>query len=92
MLNYFSASVDVNQSDQEVLSALIAEQDNEDATSLPLDHQAAILIRQRDGTKAAYLLKDCVVGPWNMAMSGRADPVKLSIKMRFSDFQPAPTF
>lgn len=92
VLNYFSASIDMNQTDEEPMNAIIADQENEDAANLPLDRQAAVLIRHRDGTKAAYLLKDCVIGPWNTAMSGRADPYKLTLKLRFVDWTPAPTF
>jgi hypothetical protein len=92
VLNYYQATFDVNQNDQTVMNALIADQDNEDAGALPLPKSAAILIRQRDGQKAAYVMTgDLMLGPWSKNMSGRPDPVKLNCKMRFTKFSAAPT-
>lgn len=87
--NYYSASADVLQNDQEVMKALIADQENEDASALPLSKSAAVVVRMRDGTRAAFILRGVVLGPFSETMSGRSDGVKLSIKFRFTSYTQA---
>lgn len=86
--NYFSATVDCFQTDQEVLEAYMEAQDNDDANGLPKKQTAAIQINHRDGTRAAYLLSEVKVGPFKMTNSGRADAVMLNLKLRFRFMKP----
>lgn len=90
--NSFSASVDMYQSDQEFMQALMDAQSANDAQGLPLKQTAAIQIRHRDGTKATYLLKECCVGPWGTTMSGRTEAVMMNIKLRFAEYSPVQSF
>jgi hypothetical protein len=89
--NYYSATVDIFQNDQELMTALIAAQDEDDASNLPLSQAAAIQIRQRDGRRAVYLLEEAKFGPWDMNQGGRAEAVMLTLKLRFRYYKPAPS-
>lgn len=84
--NYYSGSVDIYQADQTLMLALIDAQGTDDAAASPLAQRASVRIRQRDGTRAAYKLSNCRFGPWTMAQTGRADPVMLTMKFRFTNF------
>lgn len=89
--NFYSATVDVNQNDQEVLEAILKAQDEDDAANLPLKQVAGIQIEHRDGTRAAYILTGVKAGPFKMTMSGRSEAVKLNLKMRFQNFKKVPS-
>lgn len=86
--NYFKCSMDVFQNSQEVMNALIAAQDADDAAGFPLPQTCAIEIQQRDGTRAAYLLSECKFGPWKTNMSSRDDAVMLNVAVRFRFWKP----
>lgn len=90
--NYYEGNVDVYQSDQEIMDALMEAQDNADAAGIPLKQTASILIEQRNGTKAAYMLKECVFGPWKTGMTSRQDAVMIGIKIRFRFFKKVKAF
>jgi hypothetical protein len=89
--NYYSTSVDMYQTDQEVMQAIMDAQDVDDANGLPLKQTCAIQINHRDGTKAAYILQECKFGPFKESQGGRADAVMLNLKIRFRYFKPVPT-
>lgn len=89
--NYYTASVDVFQTDQEVLQAYMAAQDADDNNQLPLKQTCAIQINHRDGTRAAYLLTECKVGPFKETNGSRSDAVMLNLKIRFRFFKPVPS-
>jgi len=84
--NYYSGSVDIYQADQVLMRAMMDAQQTDDAAATPLEQRASVRIRQRDGTRAAYKLSNCRFGPWTMAQSGRADPVMLTMKFRFTNY------
>jgi len=86
--NYFSASVDIYQSDELVMQALMDQQDNDDAAAAPFVQTASIRIRHRDGTKAAYILQDVKFGPWSTSVGGRTEANMLSLKLRFTQYKP----
>lgn len=90
--NSFGGSVDVYQSDQEVMDALIDDQTVRDASGLPLSWNGAVQIRHRNGTKANYLLQEVCVGPWGETMSGRPDAVMLNLKFRFTKWKKVQSF
>ena len=90
--NFYSASVDVFQTDQEVMQAIIDAQTTDDVAGLPLKQTASIQIRHRDGTKAAYLLKEVKAGPFTTAMTSRQDAVMVTLKLRFRYFAPVQSF
>jgi len=89
--NFYRATVDIFLADQEVMQAIIDAQVPDDASTLPLKQTGAIQIRHRDGTKAAYLLKEMKAGPFTKNQGGRTDPVMLTLKMRFRYFSPVQT-
>jgi hypothetical protein len=89
--NYFTASVDIFQTDQAVMEAYIASITADDANQLPLKQTMAIQINHRDGTRAAYLLQECKIGPFKMTNSSRQEAVMLNLKIRFRDFKKVPT-
>lgn len=89
--NYYSASVDIYQADQTFMDAYIAAQAKDDASVLPLKQSAAIMIKHRDGTRAAYLLQEAKFGPTKTTQSGRADAVMLNVKVRFRYYRKVPT-
>lgn len=89
--NSYTATLDVFQTDQEVMQAYIAAQDADDTNQLPLKQTCAIQITHRDGTRAAYILQECKVGPLKESMSGRADAVMLNVKVRFRYFKQVPS-
>lgn len=90
--NYYDASLECYQSDQEILTALMASQETADNAGLPLKQTAAILIEHKDGTKAAYMLTECVFGPWDTGSSDRTSAVMISLKIRFRFFKKAQAF
>ncbi len=85
--NFYDASVDIFQSDQEVMDALIAAQQTADDAGLPLKQTASLLIEHRNGTKAAYMMLGCCFGPWKTNGSNRTDAVMLNLKMRFTKWK-----
>ena len=89
--NYYEGEVDIFQSDQEAMTMFIDWQTNEDAVALPLAQQAAVRIQHRDGTRASYRLLNAKFGPWTEDMSGRPDPVMMTIKFRFTEWKPVQT-
>lgn len=89
--NYFSATCDVFQTDQEVLERYMEANAADDAVQLPLKQNGAVQIEHRDGTRAAYLLVGMKVGPFKMSNSGRADAVMLNLKLRFQDMKRIPS-
>lgn len=90
--NYYSASVDIYQSDQVVMQSIIDAQATDDLNDLPLNQTAMITIRHRDGTKAAYKMTGVKAGPFGVSQTGRSDAVMLNVKMRFRYWDPMPTF
>src|SRR5688572_17462781 len=66
--NYYSATVDVFQTDQEVVEAYMEAQSADDNNLLPLKQTAAVQITQRDGVRAAYVLQNVKAGPMKMTM------------------------
>lgn len=92
VINFYSASVELYSLDQAVMNSIIAAQDQDDSEAAALKQTAAIQIHHRDGTKAAYLMKGVKAGPWSQAMSGRPDPVMLTLKMRFTTWQTVQAF
>ena len=89
--NYYTASVDVYQTDQEVVEAYMAAQDADDNNLLPKKQTGAIQINHRDGTRAAYLLQEMKVGPMKLTNSSRSDAVMLNLKMRFRFYKRIPS-
>lgn len=81
--NYYRGSVDIFQADQEVMNAIIAAQDTDDANQFPLKQNFAVLIKQVGGVSAAYLCQEAKVGPWKKTMSSRQEVVMLGLKFRF---------
>lgn len=88
--NFYSISLDVYQTDQEVMQAILDAQDVDDANGLPLKQTCAIQINHRDGTKAAYILQEAKFGAFKMSQSGRADAVMLNWKLRFRFIKKVP--
>jgi len=86
--NFFSATVDIFQSDQEFMEAYMAAQAEDDAANLPKKQTAAIQIKHRDGTRAAYLLQEVKAGPIKVSNSSRQEAVMLNLKLRFRYWKP----
>ena len=86
--NYYTANVDIFQTDQSVMDKIIDAQNQDDSNGLPLKQTAAISINHRDGTKAAYILQECKFGPWKTTNSSRQDAVMLNLKIRFRFYKP----
>lgn len=89
--NYFTLSLDVFQADQEVIKSYMTAQDADDAAILPLIQNAALLIKNRDGTRAAFVLQEAKIGPMKLSMGGRDDAFMLNLKIRFRFFTPVPS-
>jgi hypothetical protein len=81
--NFYSGSVDIFQTDQAVLATYMEAQDADDAAILPKQQRGAVQIKHRDGTKAAWQLKEMKIGPFGKAMTSRQDAVMLNLKFRF---------
>ena len=91
VVNYFSISTDIFQSDQAVMDMIIAAQEVDDAAGLPLKQIAAIQLQQRDGTRAAYLLQECKFGPFKTTNSSRSDAYMINLKIRARFMKRVPT-
>lgn len=89
--NFYTATVDIFQSDQAAMQMIMDAQDADDAAGLPLNQGAAILIKQRDGVNAAYALQECKFGPWKVTNSSRQEAVMLNLKIRFRYFKRIPS-
>lgn len=87
--NYYSATVDLYQSDLNVIRKIMEAQGPDDNSTLPLKQTGAIAIKMRDGTRAVFILKEMKIGPWKMNFSGRAENVMLNVKLRFRYFEEA---
>ncbi len=88
IINFYSGTVEIYQSDRDVMDKIIAAQSADDAQGLPLDQYAVIQKRHRDGTKVAYLMEEAVFGPFTDNASGRAENVMLTLKFRFRFWKP----
>lgn len=86
--NYYEGSVDIYQADESVMLALIDQQTNDDANGAPFIQTGSVRINHRDQTRAAYKMKGMKLGPWTQSMSGRTDPSMLTIKFRFTRWEP----
>jgi hypothetical protein len=86
--NYYSGSVDIFQNDQEQMNNIIDAQTTDDSGVAPLEQHGGILIRQRDGTRAVYALKNMRLGPWKVTQGGRDQAVMLNLKLRFTKWEP----
>ncbi len=86
--NYFSVSVDLYQKDQELMNAIIAAQEADDAAGFPLPQTCAIEIQQRNGTRVAYLLTECKFGPFKWSNSSRDEAVMVNLKIRGRYWKP----
>lgn len=89
--NYFTCKLEVFQQDQSLILAYMAAQNQDDASLLPLVQTGAIQIRQRDGTRAAYLLEEMKIGPLKETLSSRQEVVMLSLTVRFRYWKPVPS-
>jgi hypothetical protein len=89
--NYYTANVDIFQTDQEVVERYMEQQDNDDANGLPLKQTGAIMINHRDGTRASYLLQEMIIGPMKLTNSSRQEAVMLNLKLRFRYLKKVPS-
>ncbi len=89
--NYYTANVDIFQTDQEVVAAYLASQDADDTNQLPKRQTGAVQIKHRDGTRASYLLQEMKAGPMKLSNSSRQEAVMLNLKLRFRFYKPVPS-
>lgn len=89
--NYFTANVDIFQTDQAVVAAYLASVEADDNNLLPLNQLGAVQINHRDGTRASYLLQEMKAGPMKLSNSSRQEAVMLNLKLRFRFFKPVPS-
>ena len=89
--NYYTASLDIFQTDQEVMEAYLAAQQADDDNQLPKRQTAAVQITHRDGTRAAYLMTEVKAGPMKVTNSSRQEAVMLNLKLRFRFYKAVPS-
>lgn len=89
--NFYSATLEIFQTDQTVMQAYMAAQDADDNVQLPLKQTGALQIEHRDGTRAAYLLTEMKVGPMKTSNGSRSDAVMLTLNVRFRFFKAVPS-
>lgn len=87
--NYYDCTFDIFLPDMEFMTAYIEAQNAFDNVELPLKQTFAVLIKTEKGNYA-YLCQEAVVGPIDLSMSGRADPVMVNVKARFRYYKAAP--
>ncbi len=87
--NFFSCSVDIFQTDMAIVKKMMEAQAADDASALPLVQTAAVQIKNRDGTRNVFLLKECKFGPLTLTESGRSDAFMLNLKIRCRFFEEA---
>jgi hypothetical protein len=80
--NFYDLSVTCYQKDASILLALLEDQANDDAQTVPLDKAVGINIRIQDGSRAAFVAKEVTLGAWELNQGGRADAVMLTIPLR----------
>lgn len=88
VVNSYTATFSVFQTDQEVMQALIDQQDQNDANGLPFKQSGMVIINHRDGTRAKYLLLEGILGPFTVNMSSRQEAVMLDCSLRFRYWKP----
>lgn len=88
--NFYDVNFDIYQSDVAFLTAYLAAQAALDNNQIPLQQSFAVLIRTPKGN-FAFVCQEAVVGPIDMGMTGRADPVMVNCKARFRYFAPVPS-
>src|SRR5687767_11322537 len=59
--NYYSLTVDIFQTDQEVVQAYLDALARDDSAQLPMKQTLGISIKHRDGTRAAYVLQEAKI-------------------------------
>ncbi len=88
--NYFSCSADIFQADAELMQSILDAQDQDDLEGIPLDQRCAIIVNQRDGTTATYLMLEAKFGPFKQTISGRDDAAMVNMKIRFRYWKKIP--
>lgn len=88
VVNFYSVSIDIFQTDQSVVQAYLDAVAADDAAQLPKKQTGAIQIKHRDGSRAAYLLQEMKVGPMKLSNQSRQEAVMLNLKIRFRYLKP----
>jgi len=89
--NYYTATVDIFQTDQEVMEAYLKAQQADDDNLLPKRQTGAVQIKHRDGTRASYLLQEVKAGPMKLNNASRQEAVMLNLKLRFRYYKQVPS-
>jgi hypothetical protein len=89
--NYYDVSFDVYAEDEDLMNAIMAAQDVDDAAGLPLKQTLAVQMEKRNGTRVAYVCMEAKLGPWGMDMTTRQEAIMYPMKARFRWWKPVPT-
>lgn len=72
------------------INALIADTQQKDTRTQPLDAGLGILFNPNNGTRSAWQARECTVMSWHLANSGRRDRAMGKVKLRARYFEPVP--
>ena len=90
--NYYEITFDVYKNDATFLNTYILAQEELDANNVPLKQLFSVQFDMVGGGRAAYSLQEAVVGPIDIGMTGRQDPIMISVKARCRFMKPIPSF
>jgi len=91
--NFFRATFECyDDGSSRTIENLIANQQNEDAQlpDLPLSAGQILTFRGVGGTRKAFTLENCTIGPLDMSSSGRAAAFMHNLSLRAQQFNQVP--
>lgn len=88
---YFAVSLEANETELELLEALLEEQENIDQNAIPFEGWIGILIKPNNSTSKSLLGRDMSVGDWKLASSGRTERNVVTLPLRFGYIDGLPS-
>lgn len=90
LTNYFEITLTCWQTNtKDAVEKFISDHALDDSGVAPTDKSAAIIIKPRDGSKAAYTAKGLVLDDWKLNSGGRTERVMLAVPLRSQTFEKA---
>jgi hypothetical protein len=91
IIKYYTMSVEVNETELELVEALLKEQENIDQNAIPFEGWVGILVKPNNGTSKSLLGRGMSVGDWKLAVGGRTERNAVTLPLRFEDISGLPT-
>lgn len=90
--NYYDVTFDVYVNDATFINTYILAQDALDSNEIPLKQLFSVQFDMVGGGRAAWAMQEAIVGPIDLGMTSRQDPLMVNVKARCRYMKPVPTF